>query len=142
MCVFFVVVVIFASICCSPRSTSCKCCVNKLLPHFISDCYFFSERDRELYFPNYYFFADRRLINHTIKTVYVKDLDSCELLCYQHDNCVSINMKKDPESATGQRECELNNSTHMEHDEVLTVDNAYIYRGAKVIRFVFLSFSQ
>ena len=91
-------------------------------------------RDRELYFPNYYFFADKRLIKHKIKTAHVKDLDHCELLCYQHDNCVSLNIKKDPDSATGQQECELNNSTHMEHDEHLTVDNAYLYRGAKVMK--------
>ena len=65
--------------------------------------------------------------------MHVKDLDDCELLCYQHDNCVSVNVKKDPDIETGQHECELNNSTHMEHDEDLTVDNAYLYRGAKVI---------
>ena len=65
--------------------------------------------------------------------MHVKDLDDCELLCYQHDNCVSVNIKNDPDIETGQQECELNNSTHMEHDEHLTVDNAYLYRGAKVI---------
>ena len=61
------------------------------------------------------------------------DLDNCEALCYLHDNCVSINFKKDPDSATGQQDCELNNSTHMEHGEDLTTDSAYLYRGAKVI---------
>ncbi|KAL9970877.1 hypothetical protein ACROYT_G023330 [Oculina patagonica] len=89
------------------------------------------ERNRELYFPSYYFFADKRLKNHRIKTVHVMDLDFCELLCYQHDDCVSFNIKRDPDSATGQQECELNNSTHMEHDGDLMNDNAYIYRGAK-----------
>lgn len=44
---------------------------------------------------------------------------------------VSI-LKKYPGITTGQQECELNNSTHMEHDEDLTADNAYLYRGAKV----------
>ena len=63
----------------------------------------------------------------------MKDLHSCEVLCYQHDNCVSLNIKKDPDSATGQQQCEVNNSTHMEHDEDLTTNNAYLYRGAKVI---------
>ncbi|KAL9970874.1 hypothetical protein ACROYT_G023327 [Oculina patagonica] len=89
------------------------------------------ERNRELYFPSYYFFADKRLKNHRIKTVHVTDLDFCELLCYQHDDCVSFNIKKDPDSATGQQECELNNSTHLEHDGDLTNDNAFLYRGAK-----------
>ena len=65
--------------------------------------------------------------------MHVKDLDFCELLCYQHDDCVSLNIKKDPDSATGQQECELNNSTHLEHDGDLTNDNAYLYRSAKVI---------
>ena len=72
-------------------------------------------------------------MNHNIKTVHVKHLDDCELLCYQHENCVSINIKRDPDSGTGQRECELNNSTHMENDGDLTNDDAYLYRGAKVI---------
>ena len=107
----------------------------KLLPHSNN----FSEfilglRGRELYFPNYYLFADRRFIKHKIVTVHAKDLEHCELFCYRHDNCVSLNIKKDPDSATGQHECELNNSTHMEHDEHLTTNNAYLYRGAKVIK--------
>ena len=88
-----------------------------------------------LYFPNYCFFADGRLMKHTLKTVYVNDLDNCELLCCKHDNCVSLNVKKDSESATGQLECEINNSTHMEHDEDLAVNNAFLYRGGKAILF-------
>ena len=31
-------------------------------------------------FPDYFFFAERRLLNHEIETKYVKDLDHCELL--------------------------------------------------------------
>ena len=92
--------------------------------------------DRELYFPSNFFFADRRFLKHKIKTALVKDLDHCEFLCYQDDNCVSLNIKKDPDSATGQQECELNNSTHMEDGEHLTVDNAYLYRGAKVMKSI------
>ena len=64
----------------------------------------------------------------------MKDLDHCEFLCYRHDNCVSLNIKKDIDGETGQQECELNDSTHMEHDEDLTSHNAYLYRGAKVIQ--------
>ena len=47
-------------------------------------------------FPDYYFFAERRLVNHTIETRKVKNLDDCELLCYLNDDCVSLNFKKDP----------------------------------------------
>ena len=95
--------------------------------------YLISGRNRELYFPSYYFFAGRRLRNHKIKTEHVKDLDQCEFLCYQHDDCVSVNIRKDPAIATGQRECELNNSTRIEHDRDVEDNNAYLYRGAKVI---------
>ena len=97
---------------------------------------------RELYFPSNYFFADRRLRNHKIKTEHVENLDQCEYLCYLHEDCVSVNIKKDTDSTTGQRECELNNSTHTEDDRDLENDNAYLYRGAKVIntRKVFLIF--
>ena len=48
-------------------------------------------------FPDYYFFAERRLVNHTIETRKVKNLDDFELLCYLNDDCVSLNFKKDPE---------------------------------------------
>ena len=86
---------------------------------------------RELYFPAHYFFAERRLINHKIRTIHVKDLDNCERLCYQDDNCVSLNIKdKDPDMGT--HECELNNATHSEHDGDFKSNPAYYYRGAKV----------
>ncbi|XP_078383313.1 microfibril-associated glycoprotein 4-like isoform X3 [Oculina patagonica] len=88
------------------------------------------EWDRELYFPDYYFYAERRLMNHTIKIVLVKSSDDCEYLCYLNDTCVSLNIKnKDPNSE--KHECELNNSTHMEHDGDLVADTSYYYRGAK-----------
>ncbi len=90
-----------------------------------------SEWDRELYFPDYYFYAERRLVNHTIKTLRVKSLDDCEYLCYKEDACVSLNIKnKDP--VNGTHECELNNSTHMEDDRDLVNSPIYYYRGAKV----------
>jgi hypothetical protein len=62
----------------------------------------------------------------------VKDLDDCELLCYQDDNCVSLNIKNKDHDGT--HECELNNSTHMEHDGDLTRNPVYYYRGAEVIK--------
>jgi len=70
-------------------------------------------------------------MNHTIKTLPVKNLDDCEYLCYLDDNCVSLNIK-DKESGT--HSCELNNSTHLEHDEDLVNDPVFYYRGAKVMR--------
>ena len=81
-------------------------------------------------FPHYYFFAERRLMNHTIKTVLAEDLDQCELLCYLNDDCVSLNIKKDRNN--GGHECELNNSTHLEHDIDLITDAVFYYRGSKV----------
>ena len=49
-------------------------------------------------FPDYYFLTEKRLVNHTIETREVKNLDDCELLCYLNDNCVSLNFKIDPGS--------------------------------------------
>ena len=92
--------------------------------------FFFSGRDRELYFPAYYFFAERRLINHTIKSLLVRSLDDCEYLCYLDDNCVSLNIKN---NKNGTHSCELNNSTHLEHDADLVNSAVFYYRGAKVI---------
>ena len=90
----------------------------------------FSDGGRELYFPAYYFFAEKRLLNHTINTVRVENLDECEYRCYLDANCVSLNIKnKDPD---GTHECELNNSTHLEHDGHLKDNQLYYYRGAEV----------
>ena len=83
-------------------------------------------------FPAFFFFANKRLEKHTIKTVEVLDMDICELLCYQEHNCVSFNFKKDPENGKATHTCELNNSTHLEHDNELKNDESYFYRGAKV----------
>jgi len=72
-------------------------------------------------------------MNHTIKTLLVKNLDDCEYLCYLDDNCVSFNIKnKDIKSGT--HSCELNNSTHLEHDADLVNYPVFYYRGAKVMR--------
>ena len=72
-------------------------------------------------FPDYYFFAERRLVNHTIETRKVKNLDDCELFCYLNDNCVSLNFKKDPginpKNHNSGHICELNNATHQRIDK-------------------------
>ena len=67
-------------------------------------------------FPDYFFFAEKRLENHEIETKYVKDLDQCELSCYMNDNCVSANFKKDPDTREMAHVCELNNATHLDHE--------------------------
>ena len=83
-------------------------------------------------FPDYFFFAERRLLNHELETKYVKDLDQCELFCYMNDNCVSANFKQDPKDGGTTFICELNNATHLEYDTDLITDAAFYYRGSKV----------
>ena len=99
--------------------------------YYYFDC-FTSERDRAMLFPDYFFFAKRRLMNHEIETKYVKDLDHCELFCYMNDNCVSANFKKEPENGGIDYICELNNATHLEYDTDLMTDTDFYYRGSKV----------
>ena len=83
-------------------------------------------------FPDYYFFAKRRLENCIIETRKVKSLDDCELLCYLNDNCVSLNFKKDPDNNDPGHICELNNATHLKKNSDLTTDANFYYRGSKV----------
>ena len=83
-------------------------------------------------FPDYYFFAERRLVNHTIETRKVKNFDDCELLCYLNDNCVSLNFKKDSDNIDAVHICELNNATHLTYDSDLTTDTKFYYRVSKV----------
>ncbi|XP_066022881.1 uromodulin-like [Pocillopora verrucosa] len=92
---------------------------------------FGEERERAMVFPDYYFFAERRLANHTIETRKVKNFDDCELLCYLNDNCVSLNFKKDPDNIDAVHICELNNATHLTYDSDLTTDAKFYYRGSK-----------
>ena len=95
-----------------------------------------SERERTMLFPDYYFLAERRLVNHTIETREVKNLDDCELLCYLNDNCVSLNFKIDlrnnSENNKSGHICELNNATHLKYDSDLTTNVLFHYRGSKV----------
>ena len=83
-------------------------------------------------FPDYYFFAERRLVNHTIENKSVNNLDDCELMCYLNDDCVSLNFEKDPEYNEAVHICELNNATHLKYDSDLTTDANFYYRGSKV----------
>ncbi|CAH3159142.1 unnamed protein product [Pocillopora meandrina] len=78
-------------------------------------------------FPDYYFFAERRLVNHTIETRKVKNFDVCELLCYLNDNCVSLNFKKYPDNNEAVHICELNNATHLTYDSDLKTDTKFSY---------------
>ena len=79
-------------------------------------------------FPDYYFFAERRLVNHTIDEKRVKNLDDC----YLTDDCVSLNYKKDSENDKTGYNCELNNATHLKYDNDLTTHAKFYYRGSKV----------
>ena len=83
-------------------------------------------------FPAPFFFANKRLTNHTIKVIGILDMDLCELMCYQEPNCVSYNFKKKPENGEAKDRCELNNCTHLEHDSEFKDDPSYVYKGAKV----------
>ena len=91
---------------------------------------YFTDGGRELYFPTYYFYAVKRFVNHRITTMIVKDLDECEYRCYLDANCVSLNIKN--RDSNGTHECELNNSTHLEHDRDLKDNQLYYYRGTEV----------
>ena len=83
-------------------------------------------------FPDYYFFAERRLVNHIIENKSVNNLDDCELMCYLNDDCVSLNFKKDSEYNEAVHICELNNATHLKYESDLTTDANFYYRGSKV----------
>ena len=78
-------------------------------------------------------------MNHSITSGPVKDLDECEYRCYLDANCVSLNIR---DHHNGTHECELNNSTHLEHDGQLKDSQLYYYRGAVVIshQFCLLTF--
>ena len=95
---------------------------------------YFSERDCKMLFPDYYFFAERSLVNDIIEEKRVKNLDDCELLCYLNDDCVSLNFKKDPDDNEPVHICELNNATYLKYDSDLdlTNDANFYYRGSKV----------
>ena len=77
-------------------------------------------------FPDYFFFADKRLVNHII------DSDHCEIFCYMNDNCVSANFKRESETGGMAHVCELNNATHLEYDTDLSTNAVFLYRGSKV----------
>ena len=83
-------------------------------------------------FPAAFFFVNKRLTKHRIKDIRVLDRDLCELHCYQENNCVSFNFKKYPERGEVTHMCELNNSTHLDHDGEFRDDAFYLYKGAKV----------
>ena len=58
-------------------------------------------------------------------------MGECERLCYEEHNCVSINFER-KKDGDGKYHCELNNSTHREHDQDLVDTENYFYRGTKV----------
>lgn len=86
---------------------------------------------RELAFPAFFFFANKRLVKHNIRTVDVRNMGACELLCYREPNCVSINFQREA-TAEGKFRCDLNNATHRGHDDEFVDTEGYFYRGAQV----------
>lgn len=86
---------------------------------------------RELAFPSSLLFEGERLINHVLASAGVIDKDFCELQCYKEHNCVSINFEAKP-STSGTHNCELNNSTHKEHEKDLVKAANYLYHGTNV----------
>ncbi|XP_078382537.1 uncharacterized protein LOC144665218 [Oculina patagonica] len=93
-----------------------------LSPKVVLSC--LDDQCRELEFPGAYFFYGERLINHVIRTIKALDQDSCEFQCYLEHNCVSINFQ-----FTGTQICDLNNSTHKEHEKDLEKKEGYVYHG-------------
>lgn len=61
----------------------------------------------------------------------MRDMDACEFLCYKEHNCVSINFENKV-NTEGTFNCELNNSTHGEHNEDLVEAKHYFYHGTEV----------
>ena len=92
---------------------------------------FFSDNCRQLEFRPDHTFDGKRLKNHVIRTVDVKDGGFCETVCYMEPNCVSDNLKKEA-NVNGKYECELNNSTFEGQEDKLEKNPKYMYRGAKV----------
>ena len=90
--------------------------------------YFFLvlENCRILAFPAPFFFIDKRLVNHTVRTETVADIEICKLHCYYEHNCVSVNYR------VSTKTCELNNATHRWHDNEFVDKNDYLYHGADV----------
>lgn len=86
---------------------------------------------RTLPLSSFFFFTDKRLANHIIRTEQVPHVQTCELLCYLEPNCVSINFQNKAD-VDGKFNCELNNSTHRRHDDDFLDKNGYLYRGSDV----------
>ena len=100
---------------------------------YILNNFNFLDQCRELVFPSSLLFEGERLINHVLASAGVIDKDFCEFQCYKEHNCVSINFEIRP-SASGIHSCELNNSTHKEHEKDLVKAANYLYHGTNVRR--------
>lgn len=96
-----------------------------------SSFHFFLGQARELRFLSSLSFEGKYLANHVITTINVLDRDLCELRCYVESNCVSINYEVQP-NASRTHKCDLNNSTHKEHDQDLESAPRYSYHGTNV----------
>lgn len=88
------------------------------------------------------FFANKRLVNHVIKTEEVPDM---EMLCFNEHDRVSCNFENNVGSDAGAHKCELNNSTQQEYEEdFLDTCSRFLLpwdrRNVKIIQFIVLSF--
>ena len=77
-------------------------------------------------FPPPFFFLNKHLVNHRIGTRAGVDFETCKLYCYHENNCVSVNYR------VNTQKCELNNATHLLHDNEFVDKDGYLYHGADV----------
>ena len=76
---------------------------------------------------------NKALRGHALKTFQAKDFDTCQLKCYQNDDCVSINF-----AANGT--CSLNNIDHTQKPDDLVEATDTIYSSIEVSETCQMSF--
>ena len=92
---------------------------------------FFSDQCRTLLFRSDKRFIGKRLKHHVITVADVLEEELCRILCFIQPNCVSYNFKLEA-SPNGHYKCELNNSTHDEHEDELLKNSIFVYHGTEV----------
>ncbi|KAM7427680.1 hypothetical protein ABFA07_021226 [Porites harrisoni] len=100
----------------------CAFCLSLFLFPVAFGC--IDENCRILVFPPPFFFINKRLVNHTIGTRADVDFETCKLHCYHENNCTSVNYREKNKT------CELNNATHLLHDNEFEDKVGYLYHGA------------
>ena len=72
---------------------------------------------------------NRVLVNHVIKSVQVNSETECEINCFAHHDCMSVNLGQ---SDDGKYLCELSNSDHNIHPEDLKQKHIFIFKPVLV----------